>query len=158
MPAIRSIIPGAMALALAACSPAGRGAPEIAVSNGWTREIAPGQSAAAVYLTIANKGDGDDRLTAIQSSRGEATLHATSSSDGVARMRPLEDGLDVPAGSTVALKPGGTHIMLTGLDRRIGRGETVALTLRFERSGQRPAAIRVVGAGDDGHADHGMKM
>ena len=146
-----------MALALLACSPP-EAAADISVSNGWTREIAPGQTAAAVYLTIANQGAGRDRLTAVQSAHGYASLHATSSAGGVARMRPLEDGLEIAPRSTVALKPGGTHIMLTGLKQRPARGETIDLTLQFERSGKRQIAIRVVGAGDDSHSSHGMSM
>ena len=153
-----TFVAGAMALALTGCSPARQGPPEIAVSNGWTREIAPGQSSAAVYLTIANTGDGGDRLTSVQSRQGTASLHATTSTGGIARMRPLDDGLEVAARSTVELKPGGTHIMVTGIDSRPRRGETFVLNLGFARSGNRPVAIRVVGAGDDGHSAHGMKM
>ena len=145
-------------LAFAGCSPANEGAPQIEVSKGWTREIAPGQSTAAIYLTIANQGDGGDRLNSVQATLGEAGLHTTSSSDGIARMRPIEGGLVIDARSTVELKPGGTHIMLTGLTQRPGKGEMFQLTLAFQRSGNRSVSVRVVGAGDDGHNGHGMKM
>ena len=153
----RGLIAAASALALLACS-SPEAAADITVSNGWTREIAQGQTAAAVYLTIANKGAGGDRLTVVQSAQGDASLHTTSSSDGVARMRPLDDGLEIAQASRVELKPGGTHIMLTGLKKRPARGETIALTLGFERSGKRPIAIRVVGAANDAYSSHGMNM
>ena len=153
----RGLIVAAVALALLGCgSP--DAAPDVAVSNGWTREIPPGQTLAAIYLTIANKGAGGDRLTAVQSAQGDASLHTTSSSDGVARMRPLDDGLEVAQGSTVELKPGGTHIMLTGLKQPPARGTTIDLTLGFQRSGKRSITIRVVGAADDAHSSHGMSM
>ena len=53
------------------------------------------------------------------------------------------------------LKPGGTHIMLTGLGQRLRPGESIGLTLAFARSGKRSLPIRVVPAGDDGRS-HGM--
>ena len=150
-----SFIAGSTALALLGCSVDERAA-QIAVSNGWTREIAPGQSAAAVYLTIANKGEGRDRLINVDSALGEASLHMTSSADGVARMRPLEDGLEIAPGATMELKPGGTHIMLTGIRRRPAAGQSIEFTLAFERSGKRPITIRVMSAGGDGHSGHPM--
>ena len=60
-------------------------------------------------------------------------------------MRPLADGLAIPARSTVELKPGGTHIMLTGLQAGAARRpDHRARRCGFARSGQRPVAVRVV--------------
>ena len=145
-----------MALALLSCAPGDPPQADIAVSNGWTREIAAGQSSAAIYLTIANKGDGSERLATVESTLGDATLHTTSNSDGIARMRPIENGLVIDARSTVELKPGGTHIMLTGLTQPSKQGETIELDLGFQRSGNRPVSIRVVSAGGDAHSGHSM--
>ena len=153
----RSFTIGSLAVALLSCSAPEQPA-DIAVSDGWSREIAPGQSAAAVYLTIANSGAGSDRLVQVESAQGDAALHETSSSGGAARMRALEDGLEILPGSRVELRPGGAHIMVTGLKQRPAPGETFGLTLGFERSGKRPVAIRVVPAGGEAHAGHGMSM
>ena len=152
----RTCIVGPMALALLSCSAPHQRPADIIVSNGWTREIAPGQSAAAVYLIIANKGEGSDRLLNVESALGEASLHSTSSAEGVARMRPLKDGVEIAPGSIVELRPGGTHIMLTGIQRRIAAGQSIELTLSFERSGKRPITVPVVSAGADAHS--GMSM
>jgi copper(I)-binding protein len=154
----RILILGSMALALASCSAANGSPAEISVANGWAREIAQGQSAAAVYLTIANTGAGSDRLVGVESTLGEAALHTTSSEGGVARMRPVEGGLEVAPRSTIELKPGGTHIMLTGITARPTAGQSIAVTLDFDRSGKRPVTVRVVAAGADDHSDHGMRM
>ena len=135
-----------MALALLSCSAPDQRPADISVSNGWTREVAPGQSAAAIYLTIANKGQGSDRVVDVESTLGDASLHATSSTGGVARMRPLKEGIAIAPRSTVEFKPGGTHIMLTGLKQRPTAGQTIDLTLGFERSGKWPIAIRVESA------------
>jgi copper(I)-binding protein len=145
---------GAMALALQCCS-AEEGRAEISVANGWTRQIAHGQRTGAVYLTIANRGDGGDRLVSVEAAQGEAALHSSSSAGGVARMRPLENGLEIGARSTMKLMPGGTHIMLAGIKQPAIPGETFGLTLGFERSGKRRVSIRVVRADGDG-LGHGM--
>ncbi len=146
-----------MALALTSCHAPDRRPADIVVSNGWTREVAPGQSAAAIYLSIANQGSGVDSLSAVESAQGEASLHTTSSAGGVARMRPLGGPLYIDGRSTVELKPGGTHIMLTGLTARPTAGQSIVLNLSFEKSGQRQAIIRVVPA-DSGapHPGHSM--
>lgn len=61
-------------------------------------------------------------------------------------MRPLQSGLAIPAGSSVELKPGGTHIMLMGLEAPLPEGDSLRLTLRFEKSGERPIEVGVAPA------------
>ena len=131
---------------------------DIVIGHGWARETAPGQSAAAVYLTVTNRGAGTDRLAEVDPpGAAAASLHSSSSDGGVARMRSLPDGLAIPAHSTVELKPGGTHIMVTGLQQPLRAGQTIELGLGFERSGRRPLTVRVVPA--SGVPDeHGMVM
>ena len=144
------------ALLLMSCG--GGGQPNITVANGWTREVAPRQSAAAAYVTISNGGNGADRLIGAESPvSAEATLHSSLSSDGVARMRRIDGGVKIPANSTISFEPGGNHIMLTGLKRPLRAGETAELTLVFEKSGRRPIALRVLPATTEGHS-HGMTM
>ena len=67
-------------------------------------------------------------------------------------MRPLENGLGIPAGSTVALKPGDAHVMISGMTAPLREGDDLKLTLRFERSGDRAVNFRVASAtGTTGH-------
>src|SRR5687767_10752314 len=135
------------ALALLSCS----ARPDITVADGWTRETAPGQTSAAVYFTVTSSGDGADRLVEVSSpAAAAAALHSTSSADGVARMRALADGLEVPARSTVELKPGGTHVMLMGLKQPLAAGGKLDLELTFSASGRRTAQMRIVPATADG--------
>jgi copper(I)-binding protein len=157
---MRTRLAALAALLLLACSGLDQRSPDISIGNGWTREIAPGQSAAAVYVTIVNRGEGGDRLVdADAPTAGAATLHSSSSSGGVARMRAIEDGVEIPAHSTIELEPGGIHIMLTGLKGRLSAGQTLNLRLGFARSGRRSIAVRVVpAAADNVHAEHEMTM
>ena len=97
-----------------------------------------------VYLTITNDGDEDDALVGGETDRAERVeIHDTEMTDGVARMRPVEGALAIPAGETVTLEPGGTHMMLVNLTADIRLGEVVEVTLEFEQTGEVTLAVPV---------------
>ena len=131
--------------ALAACSTQD---PEISASGGWARETGQSNTAAA-YVTIANEGAAD-RLTGVRSSIGEAMLHETSMDDGVMRMRPIDpaQGLVVPSNGKLALVPGSTHVMVTGLKRPLKVGERFNITLLFAKSKPKRVDISVRSASE----------
>jgi periplasmic copper chaperone A len=135
------------AFLLATCS--GQPAPPaIEVDNAWVRATAAGQSATAAYVTISN-GGGADRLIGVSSAVGTASVHRATTEDGVARMRAEAD-LEIPAGSTVSLEPGGLHVMISGLNRPLEVGQSVALEFAFARSGKRQVMAAVRPTGTDG--------
>jgi copper(I)-binding protein len=74
-------------------------------------------------------------------------IHAMSMDGGVMRMRPLTDGLDVPAGGQVELKPSGMHLMLIGLKRPLVESETIAITLLFDGGVRLEAKLTVEALG-----------
>lgn len=89
------------------------------------------------YLTITNGGDTADRLVSITAEGfDEVSLHETTTDDmGVARMSHVK-GIELPAGVTVTLAPGGLHIMFMGLDGDpFEVGEKIPATLTFEKAG-----------------------
>lgn len=96
-----------------------------------------GAKSAAGYLEIVNAGDAADRLLGVETAIAKrAMLHATDhGADGVARMIHL-DAIDIPAGGTVLLEPGGMHIMLMGLTGPLTEGDMIPATLVFERAGR----------------------
>ena len=120
--------------------------PQLAIDDAWARATAPGQKSTAAYFTITNQG-GEDRLVSVSTTVGEASLHSTSMNGGIMRMRPVER-LQVPASSTLALAPGATHVMITGLNQPLDVGQGIPLELGFERSGTRrvTATVRAAGA------------
>ncbi|MCY7397518.1 MAG: copper chaperone PCu(A)C [Sphingomonas bacterium] len=126
----------------ASCAP---GAPQIEIGDAWARATAPGQSRGAAYATIVNRGAAD-RLVGVASDAGSATLHRSHHDGGVARMRMLPE-LPIPAGSSVALAPGGTHVMLTRLAAPLAIGADFPLTFRFAGAGPRTVKVTVVAAG-----------
>jgi len=132
-------------LFLASCGQAG--SPDLRITDAWARETVAGQGSTAAYLTISNEGTADDRLVSIVAAEPtKAAIHSTENSDGISRMRELGSGLAVPAGTTVELKPGGTHVMITQLGAPLRRGENLRLRLRFEKSGEKPVDVTVAPA------------
>jgi periplasmic copper chaperone A len=114
----------------------------VTVSAAWARATPPGMAVAAVYLTLVG-GSKDDRLIGAETPRaGMAQIHVVSEAEGMSRMRQTE-GVDVPAQTSVALAPQGTHIMLMDLPRPLVAGERFALTLQFERAGKVGVSVEV---------------
>ena len=112
----------------------------------------------AVYMVLENRGAAADRLVAARTdAAGTVEIHETQMDGGVMRMRPLENGLEIPAGGRVTLEPGGYHIMLLDLPRDLLPGEAIALTLVFESGLELVVGAPVramVGMGMDHDHDH----
>jgi len=108
----------------------------LSIDHPWARETAPGQTVGGAFMTINNKGKQDDRLVSANSAvAGEVQIHTVSMTGGIMKMRQLTNGLPIPAGKSVTLKPGGYHVMLIGLKRPLQRGASIPLTLHFSRAG-----------------------
>jgi len=119
------------------------GAAGLRVENVWIREPPPGVDVAAAYLTLHNAGSRALVLTAITTPVATAAmLHETTTTSGIERMRPVAR-LTIAAGQTVALKPGGLHVMLAGLHRSLRVGESVSLVLHLQSGAQLPVMARV---------------
>ncbi len=120
------------ALLLGACSP--RAPARMEVQDASAGVSAPGQKQAAAYVTLRNDGGRDEQLRSVRvEGVGSATVHESSMTDGVMRMRPVAE-LNLPAGATVTMAPGGLHIMLTGLTQPLAAGDELLATLLFRDS------------------------
>ncbi|WP_395645276.1 copper chaperone PCu(A)C [Terricaulis sp.] len=107
----------------------------VTVSNGWASVTPGGVSVSAGYLDITNGGDQADRLVSASSPRaGRVSLHEMAMDGAVMQMRAIE-GLDIPAGATVSLAQGGNHLMFEEIATPFADGETIAVTLHFEKAG-----------------------
>ncbi|NJN17142.1 MAG: copper chaperone PCu(A)C [Oscillochloris sp.] len=98
-------------------------------------ESMPAGGNSAAYMVLVSSGNADRLLSASTDAATTVEIHETQIDDGVMRMRPLVDGLAIPAGGQVELKPGGYHIMLMGLTGDLDEGEQITLTLNFEQAG-----------------------
>jgi copper(I)-binding protein len=107
------------------------------IGNPWTRATPKGASVAGGYMKITNSGTAPDRLVGGSSEvAGRFEIHSMVVEQGVAKMRPVEAGLEIKAGETVELKPGSFHVMLLGLERPLEKGQKVKGTLEFEKAGR----------------------
>jgi periplasmic copper chaperone A len=120
------------------------------VSDAWARATPSKAENGVAFLTI--RASTPDRLVSVSSPVAKkAELHAMEMAGMVMKMRPLA-GLDIPAGQSVTLKPGGEHIMLMGLNGPLREGESFALTLTFEKGGAREVTVAVEKPGAAGPA------
>lgn len=108
----------------------------ITVSKPWIKAMLPGQKVGGGYLVIENGGKAADRLVSVSSPAAWVEIHEMSMANDVMKMRKVEGGLDVPAGGTVALEPGGYHLMFKDVEKPFEAGDTIALTLTFEKAGK----------------------
>ncbi len=133
----------------------------LTISSAWTRATPPKAPTAGGYLTITNAGPEADRLIAAASPiAGKADLHQMAMKNGVMTMRPVTGGIEIPAGGKVSLSPDGFHIMFTALKQSLKKGESVPVTLTFEKAGKADITLSVeaVGAKGPAGAAGGMDM
>jgi len=116
------------------------------IDHPYALPTAPGVPNGAAYLrAVRNRGDQPDRLLGAHTPAAAAVeLHRSSvDSQQVVRMRAV-DAIDLPARSERRLRHGGEwHLMLIGLKAPLKDGDRFALTLRFERAGEREVTVWV---------------
>lgn len=131
---------------------------DITVRDAWTRATPPNAMAGGGFLIITNKGAADDKLVAASAPVTDRTeLHEMAVIDGVMKMRQMESGIPVPAGATVELKPGGLHVMFMDIKQPLKEGETLPITLTFEKTGTVTVDMPIakIGAKEMNHDMHG---
>jgi copper(I)-binding protein len=133
----------------------------LTIEDAWVRALPPTQPTTAAYMTLTNPGAGP---VEVRGASAEITdrveIHTVEEVDGMMRMRQLPS-LTVAAGETVALEPGGAHLMLFGLDHMPAPGESVRLCLQLA-SGEEVCTVaaarkpqaRQSGDGEPGAHDH----
>jgi periplasmic copper chaperone A len=130
-------------------------ATDVQITSAWARATPGGAQTAAAYVSL--EAPAGDKLTGASTPAAQkAEIHEMSMDNGVMKMRPV-DGVDLPPGEKVMLKPGGYHIMLTGLAKPLVEGESFPLTLDFAKAGARQVTVSVqkVGAMGPGEASGG---
>ncbi len=133
-----NVLAALAAFAVIACSPASdaqSARAAIVVEDPWAAATNPGATVAGGYVTLRNPRATPDRLISASSPRADRVeLHEMSMDGGMMRMRPVT-GIDVPAGASATLRPGGLHIMFINIDEQFQDGQRVPVTLTFERAG-----------------------
>lgn len=118
----------------------------LTVSGAFARASPMMAQAGAGFMTIANGGEAD-KLVAAKSDVSEIVeLHTHIEENGMKAMRKV-DFIDVPANGSVELKPGSYHVMFINLKERLQQGETIKVTLVFEKAGEVTVSMPVMGPG-----------
>ncbi len=140
------------------------------IEHPYARATPPNAPVSGGYMTIRNTGTESDRLLSGEAAFAERVeVHEMSMDSEVMKMRQLTDGLEIPAGGEVVLKPGGYHVMFFGIDSQFKDGESRKVTLTFQKAGSIELDFKVQdmkamqgdmqkdghGAMDHGKMDHG---
>ncbi len=115
---------------------------QVKVDQAWARPTVPGQQGGGGFLSITSATA--DRLLSGSTPLAERfELHTMTMKGDVMEMRQV-DAIELPAGKTVELKPGGLHVMFIGLKQPLALGSKVPVTLKFEKAGEVKVEFNVV--------------
>ncbi|MFI3902132.1 DUF1775 domain-containing protein [Ochrobactrum sp. S1502_03] len=130
---------------------------DISISGPSIRAMVPGAKVAGGFLTIKNDGKEADTLVGVTTTGVKRVeIHEMTMENQVMKMRPLKNGLDIPAGESVALKSGGYHLMFIQPEHPYKEGDKVSATLEFAKAGKVDVEFPVTaqsGKSDD-HSNH----
>ncbi len=145
---MRLAIPVALSIAVLAGAPAAADTArigDIVVENAWAR--ASSVNVGAAYATLRNLGGKPDRLVAAASpAAARVEIHTVVERDGMVGMERV-DAVEIAPGKAAVLQPGGLHIMLMGLKRKLAPGDRIELTLTFGNAGRIAIRAPVARAG-----------
>jgi copper(I)-binding protein len=131
----------------------------IEIKHPWSRATPKGASVAGGYMKLINTGATPDRLIGGSTEiAGKFEIHEMSMDNGVMKMRPLANGVEIKPGETVEFKPGGYHLMFVGITQPVVQGKRVKGTLEFEKAGKVDVeyAIEPIGGTPKGEGGGGM--
>jgi copper(I)-binding protein len=136
----------------------------VKVEDAWVRGTVAAQKASGAFMRLTPSANA--RLVAAQSPvAGVVEIHEMAMENDIMRMRQIP-GLDLAAGRTTELKPGGYHVMLMDLKQQLKGGEQVPITLVFEDAAKQrftqeiKAPVTALGGGNSaapmqhGHGGH----
>ena len=106
-------------------------AQNVTVADGWVRATVQGQKATGAFMKLTAK-DAAKLVAGSSPAAGVVEIHEMKMDKDVMKMSALPNGLDLPAGQTVELKPGSYHVMLMDLKAPLAADSTVPVTLTFE--------------------------
>jgi len=117
-----------LSVALLLCMPTLASA-EITVEGAWVRMPPPVADTAAGYLILNNSGDADINIISVESAAAaHPEFHSMSMHEGMMHMQRMESVV-VPAHGKLEFSPGGNHLMLKGLKRKLNAGDHVMFKL-----------------------------
>jgi len=108
----------------------------LSLSRPWARPDRAIPTQAGGFFTVRSAGPADRLVAAASPLADTVEIHAIKVVGADFLMRPLPDGLVLPADSTIELRPRGYHLLLMGLKARPAVGSRLPVTLTFEKAGR----------------------
>ena len=132
---------------------------DIQIEDPYARAASPIAKSGAAFMQITNMGaENDTLISASTDAAMRPELHTHIMEDGVAKMREVEGGIPVMAGEMTMLQRGGFHVMLMGLTQPLTHGETITVTLVFEKAGEIVIEVPIDNERQGPTAEHNMNM
>jgi periplasmic copper chaperone A len=128
----------------------------VTVQQAWARASAGAGTTGAAYVTLMGADQSDGLVGASTPIAATAEVHETTNDNGIMKMRPVGT-VPLPPHQMVTLSPGGYHIMMTGLKRKLVAGGSFPLTLAFTHNAPITVDVKVQAVGSAPPMDH-MKM
>ncbi len=106
---------------------------DLQIDHPYSRAAPPTATVGAGYMTLKNQGHRSVRLLGVSVPFAEQVeIHLMTHKDGMMKMQKLEGGLEIPAGETVKLAPGGYHLMFINLQQPLKAGDKHQAVLEFD--------------------------
>lgn len=144
-----------LSAALAASSAISAFAADIEATAPFAYATAPTAKAGGAYVPLTNHGPADRLIDVRGDAAKRVEIHTHIKDGDVMKMRKVADGIELPEGGAIEMKPGGYHVMLMGLNAPLVAGETVPVTLVFESGEELTVDVPIVERGEAGHGSGG---
>lgn len=110
---------------------------DLVIDNPRARATPPGAPVSGGYMMIHNNGSEPDWLIGGSAPfAGKVEIHEMAMEGDVMKMRQLENGLEIPPGGMVTLKPGGYHVMFMQMKDQLKEGTRQKVKLQFRNAGE----------------------
>lgn len=136
---MKTLCPTLALIALLGCNAAQA---QTTVADPWVRGTVAQQRATGLFAQITS-AKGGRFVSASSPVAGVVEIHEMAMDGNVMKMRALPNGLELPAGKAVDLKPGGYHVMLLDLKQQMKAGDTVPVTLVFEGADKKRETVEI---------------
>jgi len=114
---------------------------QVEVTGAWARGTVQGQTSSGAFMELKS-AEGAAVVGVESPAASIVELHETKMDAGVMKMRAVSR-IELPAGKSVELKPGGYHVMLMGLKRPLKKGDVMPLKLRVEGKDKTVKSVEV---------------
>ncbi len=119
----------AMVVGVSGCS-----TEQLEITDSWVRssEMSVSGGMTGMFMEVTNPTSSEITLVGGSSDAGMVEIHETVMGDDGMQMQEINGGIEIPAGSTVVLQPGGLHVMIMGLNDDVLAGDEVTVDLEFD--------------------------